>query len=182
MNYIEEVLLQRDLKKKEEFRDWLSFLATATDDFPMIEALLKLKILDVGCGAGYLVRQMLESDLEVYGIDRGYGDHAVPCVPEIWSQFPHHERFSRCNTDHLPFVDNFFGIVTSSYILDCGEPNYEELHRVIQEKGVLFMVDSSLDSDYCPLRAYTARRTMVEDGRFRLLHENFGSLLLEKRE
>ena len=68
----------------------------------------KPKILDIGCGKGYLLYDFLKliPDADIYGID--ISEYAIDnCKPEI------KDKLIVCNSNELPFEDDFFDLVIS---------------------------------------------------------------------
>ncbi len=91
---------------------------------------LKPKILDVGCGKGFLLFDFLKviPNAEVYGID--ISDYAISnSKPEIRNQL------QKGNAINLPWEDNTFDLVISINTLHCLEaydlfPALQEIERV----------------------------------------------------
>ncbi len=91
------------------------------------------KILDIGCGKGYLLFDFLKilPDAEVYGID--ISDYAIENSKEEIKG-----RLSVGNATELPYEDNYFDLVISINTLHCLEaPNLfnslKEVERVGKE-------------------------------------------------
>lgn len=98
------------------------------------------KMLDVGCGTGYLMSLALQKDFDVYGIDPSEGmlkkamdQHHIPS-----------ERLIQAPADTLPFPDENFDIVIASGSL-VHVPNIDdaakEIMRVIKKDGVIRIID-----------------------------------------
>lgn len=86
----------------------------------------KPKILDVGCGKGYLLYDFLKviPEAEVYGLD--VSDYALNnCKPEIAN------RLQLGNATNLPWEDNTFDLVLSINTLHCLYAN--ELDKALRE-------------------------------------------------
>ena len=90
----------------------------------------KPKILDIGCGKGYLLFDLLKvvPDAEIYGID--ISEYAISnCKPEVSSQL------KVGNATNLPWEDDYFDLVISINTLHCLhnydlEASLKEMERV----------------------------------------------------
>ncbi len=84
------------------------------------------KVLDIGCGKGYLLYDFLkvESEIEIYGID--ISQYAIDnCKPEI------RKNLVLGNAAQLPYEDDFFDLVISINTLHCLEA--PDLHKALKE-------------------------------------------------
>ena len=91
----------------------------------------KAKILDVGCGKGYLLFDILKllPDAEVYGID--ISNYAINNSKDEIKK-----NLIVGNANKLPFEDNFFDIVISINTLHCLEaPNLFKSLKEIERVG-----------------------------------------------
>jgi cyclopropane fatty-acyl-phospholipid synthase-like methyltransferase len=93
------------------------------------------RLLDVGCGKGFLVKDLMKvcPGLEVFGLD--VSDYAVTnCEPEVVG------RLQVGNATHLPFPDNSFQAVLSINTIhnlekaDCVQA-LKEMERIAPGKG-----------------------------------------------
>lgn len=90
------------------------------------------RILDIACGAGFLLERALAAGLECYGVD--ISNQAVALA---------RKRAPRCaieigNAEDLPWPDEFFDYVTVLGSLEhfvAPERALKEIHRVLQPKG-----------------------------------------------
>jgi ubiquinone/menaquinone biosynthesis C-methylase UbiE len=115
-----------------------------------LEILLKnARILDVGCGEGRLVSELLEHNPNVYGVDRdtlkieAMSGHAI-------SQST---RFFIASASRLPCREKSFDVVISvnlygvtaedQYVFLMGEHIMPEIHRVLKEGGIYFIIDTA---------------------------------------
>ncbi|MEQ8426906.1 MAG: class I SAM-dependent methyltransferase [Gammaproteobacteria bacterium] len=100
------------------------------------EASAGLKVLDIGCGNGYVLSRYARNGAEVYGVDitekaltltkKRFELMDLPCVLE------------QTDGDSLPFSDNTFDIVSSMGVLHHIEnpsPMVQEIHRVLKPGG-----------------------------------------------
>lgn len=92
------------------------------------------KMLDVGCGTGYLLRIALQQGFDAYGVDPSSGMLAKAKenngIPE--------SRLLQSNADELSFADQSFDLATASGSLEY-VPNMEkaarEISRVVRKGG-----------------------------------------------
>jgi ubiquinone/menaquinone biosynthesis C-methylase UbiE len=99
---------------------------------------IPLRVLDIGCGTGALLRQMnarLPNVLELVGVDP-----ALEMVRLAQERAEGKERFVQANAEQLPFEDHHFDLVVSTSSFD---------HWVDQRRGVA-----------------EAARVLSRDGRF----------------
>ncbi len=77
------------------------------------------KILDIGCGPGILVRQLLLTGHEVWGVDASPG-----MIEECHKRFGPSERahFSVAEATNLTFPDGFFDAAVCTGVIDFIEP------------------------------------------------------------
>lgn len=91
------------------------------------------RILDFGCGSGWLVRTLREAGHEAWGCDNGMyrsGDFAVS------------DRIRQIETVpyRLPFDDAFFDAVISTSVLEHAQNKdeiFREIHRVLRPGGAM---------------------------------------------
>ena len=113
------------------------------------------KILDFGCGIGRHVKFLDDYKLDAYGFD--LSEEAISFA---------HKYFKKLNLDHLqkkvivsditnlPYESNFFNYMLSHGVLDSmdyeiAKKGIKELHRVMNDKGIIFFdVISTLDSSF----------------------------------
>lgn len=93
------------------------------------------RLLDVGCGRGGLVEQLGHPLSQTIGID-----------PDFFSLAEHRlDKFPRAVaiSDHLPFVNNAFDIVTASWLLEhLADPlsTFRAIGRVLRPGGVFIFI------------------------------------------
>ena len=97
------------------------------------------KVLDVGCAKGFLVKDLLELDIDAYGID--VSEYALEnCEKEVKN------RLKISSADNLPFEDKSFSAVLSINTIHNLEKNdcikaLKEMERLSPSKGFV-QVDS----------------------------------------
>lgn len=101
----------------------------------VIKILSHGKLLDVGCGMGLLVRTLLESGKDAYGVDV-----AERVVDEGNRLYPN--RFLKGSILELPFMDNTFDTVVSTdcleHIAEIDVPKaLSELHRITRHSAFI---------------------------------------------
>jgi len=100
------------------------------------------RILDIGCGKGYLLYDFLKiiPNAEVYGID--ISEYAISnSKPEI------RDRLKQGNSNNLPYNDNFFDLVISINTLHT-------LHTYDLEKSLIEMERVSKKNKYLCVESY----------------------------
>jgi ubiquinone/menaquinone biosynthesis C-methylase UbiE len=107
-----------------------------------------MKLLDVGCGTGSDLKPYGEAGCEIYGIDL-----SPAMLGRARSKFGGSADLRLGDAAHMPFHNNFFDIVLSSYTLH-EMPNTKrslvinEMVRVVKNDGNLLLTDFYKD----PLR------------------------------
>jgi len=102
----------------------------------------KPKILDIGCGKGYLLYDFLKviPDADVYGID--ISEYAIDnCKPEI------KDKLIVCNSNELPFEDDFFDLVISINV-------FHNLYNFDLAKSISEMERVGKNSKYICVESY----------------------------
>lgn len=91
------------------------------------------KVLDIGCGPGWLVRKYAEGCAKVYAVD--ITDKAVELTKKMLKIFNLEANVQTGNAESLPFEDNSFDFVSSSGVLHH-TPNMQkavdEAYRVLK--------------------------------------------------
>ena len=113
----------------KEYFDWMKKTANYR---PKIQRLVSnlfyyykpKKVLDVGCGHGFLVKALLDKKIEAMGVD--FSEFAGTEIPD---------NFIRVDAKHLPFDDNLFDVVISSDFFEHLQEKdidqvYSEMKRV----------------------------------------------------
>jgi SAM-dependent methyltransferase len=112
------------------------------------------RILDVACGPGVLVEQMLSRGCEFWGVD---GSQRM--IGQCYKNFPGRDgtHFAVSNATSLPFEDGFFDAVTCLGVIDRIQ-NYalamQEMARVLKEDGTLIVAVGNLLSPGALWRNY----------------------------
>ncbi|MDX8413371.1 MAG: methyltransferase domain-containing protein [Mariprofundales bacterium] len=100
------------------------------------------KILDIGCGKGFLLYEMslLMPELDIYGID--ISDYAIDHSKEEIK-----DRLQVGNANNLPFTDNYFDFVFSITTL-------HNLHNYDLDKALREMERVGKDNKYMCVESY----------------------------
>ena len=113
-----------------------------------------LRLLDVGCGTGELIRKLLFQlpEASFVGVDPAFGmlEHARRKFPVDTSDV----EFLRSTAERLPFPDGTFDWVTCVNSLHCfrdGEGAIAQMARVLKSGGKLLLMDWCRDSLACRL-------------------------------
>lgn len=99
------------------------------------------RVLDVGCGNGYVLSKYAEAGAEAYGVD--VTPTAVELCEKRFAQLGLHGDFRVADAERLPFPDGAFDCVCSMGVLHH-VPNTElavaEIHRVLKPGGRLIVM------------------------------------------
>jgi SAM-dependent methyltransferase len=96
-----------------------------------------LKMLDVGCGEGYYVRDAMNEGINAYGID--ISTHAIEnALAEV------KDRITFGSITEIPFADEEFDIMTAFDVIEHIDPKYtsnmvEEIRRVLKPDGIIII-------------------------------------------
>lgn len=96
------------------------------------------KVLDVGCGNGYVLLQYARNGAEVFGVD--ISPTAVKLSEERFALAGFPGRFEVIDGERLPFSDAMFDIVRSMGVLhhvSDPQPMVDEIYRVLKPGGQL---------------------------------------------
>ena len=97
------------------------------------------KVLDIGCGDGYLMSLLSVFNQEVFGID--YENTAVQIAETKLKNYDNCKIF-RASCYDLPFSDNYFDFVVLSDVfehLNSPEDCLQEICRVLKSDGTLLL-------------------------------------------
>jgi len=93
------------------------------------------KLLDVGCGPGWISYNYLKNGTTVYSFDITY--KASSFTKNILDKFGS-PKVCQADAEHIPFKDDYFDIIVSSGVLHH-TPNilktFQECYRVLRPKG-----------------------------------------------
>lgn len=108
--------------------------------FNEIESIKNKKVLDIGCGFGWLEYQLQNSVLKITGID------SDQMIIKNNQKLRHSNRviFKKASALKMPFEDNSFEVVISSEVIEHlpkGSENifFKEIYRVLKNNGVCFI-------------------------------------------
>jgi len=99
------------------------------------------KILDIGCGNGYVLSQYKKFGAEVYGID--LTKTAIELSQKRFQLCNYQGEFKLTDGDSIPYPDNFFDMVCSMGVLhhiERPERMINEICRVLKPSGTLIMM------------------------------------------
>jgi ubiquinone/menaquinone biosynthesis C-methylase UbiE len=110
-----------------------------------------LRVLDVGCGTGGTLRQIVSAypELRYYGLD--LSPYYVQVARQRLSDVVH-ASFVADNAESMPFRDEFFDVVTSVFLCHELPKNarrnvLSEIRRVLRPGGLVVIEDSLQHSD-----------------------------------
>lgn len=96
----------------------------------------KFKVLDYGCGAGKIVKKLLERGMDAYGCDIFYagGDYSHLVDKKLFEN----KTIRRIENNRIPFEDNTFDIITNNQVMEHVEDIesvMSEINRVLKPGG-----------------------------------------------
>lgn len=104
----------------------------------------KLKILDIGCGAGFFSVLMAQCGHTVTGID--YTEDMLACAKKNAQDAGVSITFQRMDAQQLEFADDMFDLIVSrnvTWVLEQPEKAYKEWLRVLRPEGRLVNFDEN---------------------------------------
>lgn len=121
---------------------WHSVIVDRSADVALTAVPVPLRVLDVGCGSGALLRQMnarLPNALELVGVDP-----AIEMVRIARERAEGIERFVQANAEQLPFEDDHFDLIVSTSSFDHWRDQargLREVARVLHKSGRFVLAD-----------------------------------------
>ena len=118
---------------------------------PLIEWVPEMRILDVGCGGGATIADMLalSENSSIDGVD--YSEISVACSREMNRDFlDGRVRIFLGNVVDLPFEDEVYDLVTtveSTYFWPDMDKGFSELFRVLKKGGTAAVINEASDPD-----------------------------------
>ena len=127
--------------------------------------------LDIACGTGQVARPLTKKMNYVYGVDISMG--MVQKAFEVSQKdIINNISFARCDSENLPFKDNFFDFVSCSGALHAfpnAEKSLSEMQRVLKIGGVLSImalleknIPSIIDPTKRELKKNSTKEEIVE--------------------
>lgn len=112
------------------------------------------RVLDVGCGPGVIVQEVLDLGCDLWGVDGS--PRMIAKCREAFGRSPR-AHFSVGNAMALPFADGTFDLVMCMGVIDrLAQPELaiRELARVLRPNGTFFMSFPNLLSPYALWRSH----------------------------
>lgn len=142
------------------------------------------KILDVGCGLGYAtIQYSSRKKVEAYGID--YSTNMITGAKELLQKTKPKLKgtvnFKEASVLELPFLDNYFDVITSSRCLmalldwELQKKALKEIHRVLRPGGVLVLMEGTFEGleRLNSVRGRFGLESIAADGKDRLFTLKF---------
>jgi ubiquinone/menaquinone biosynthesis C-methylase UbiE len=121
---------------------WHNIIVNRSADVALEAVQVPLRVLDVGCGSGALLRQMnarLPNAMELVGVDP-----AIEMVRIARQRAEGIEQFVQANAEQLPFEDDHFDLVVSTSSFDHWRDQLRgitEVERVLHPSGRFVLAD-----------------------------------------
>ena len=172
-----EKMLLRMNDHHKALRDW---------GFGFIKWVPGMEILDVGCGGGAAIHEMLElsEGSIVKGID--YSDTSIRLSEELNAQAIEYERCSIKKYDvmDMPYIDNAYDLVTAVetvYFWKDPEIAFQHIKRVLKPGGTfVILAEASEPSDESEMKYDTPMTIYTADDLIRVM-EKTGFVNCESR-
>lgn len=106
--------------------------------FKMLGNLKGKKVLDVGCGAGRIIKFLKNAGAEVRAVD--VSDEMLKIVRK---KFPEAEA-EKADIRNLPFGDGEFDVVVATFVivhLDTLDEAFDEVYRVLKDGGAFIVTN-----------------------------------------
>lgn len=94
------------------------------------------KVLDIGCGPGWLVTNFAKNNADIYAVD--IADIAIDITTKTLDLYDLKAKLQVANAEELPFEDNYFDFITSSGVLHHTPDTQKavnEAYRVLKPGG-----------------------------------------------
>ena len=123
---------------------WRAKVAARSADVALAATPIPLRVLDVGCGTGLLLRELVDrlpNVLEIVG-----ADPSPDMLRVAREQTPGQVRFVSAGAEQLPFEDGRFDLVVSTMSFHhwgAQARGLAELGRVLAPDGALVLIDLS---------------------------------------
>lgn len=123
---------------------WRAKVAARSADVALANTPVPLRVLDVGCGTGVLLREMVDrlpNVLEIAGVDPSEGMLRI-----AREDSPEQIRFVHANAERLPFEDGRFDLVVTTMSFHhwrAQAAGLAEIARVLSPSGTFVLVDLS---------------------------------------
>lgn len=141
------------------------------------------KVLDVGCGDGRSILDIISLTQNIVGIDHDQG--VIEVVTENFSQYPN-IKFLQTDATALPFEDNMFDAVICMTTFANFAGNkiaaLQEMRRVIKEKGQIILSVFSEDAFEERMKLYRSMDLNIKriDGTAVVFDESMGDNISEQ--
>ena len=123
------------------------------------------KILDVGCGPGELIVNLLRKGYDVWGVDISQGMIHEAIRTIRGNGFPEWNQGSVGDIEKLPFSDGFFDVVVASGVIEYqkdDEAALVEMNRLLKKGGFLI---ANVTNKYAYLRLLDSMRERLGLGK-----------------
>jgi len=127
--------------------------------------------LDIACGTGQVARPLTKKMNYVFGVDISMG-MVQKAFDLSQKEGSNNISFARCDSEYLPFGDNYFDFISCSGALHAfqnAEKSLREMHRVLKIDGVLAImallkknVPSVIDPTRRELKKYSTKEEKME--------------------
>tara|TARA_B110001454_G_scaffold44545_1_gene43573 strand:+ start:355 stop:915 length:561 start_codon:yes stop_codon:yes gene_type:complete len=85
----------------------------------------EMKILDLGCGSGWLTKSLKSFQFDCIGVD---------------TTVENNDLFHKGTADNIPFPDNFFDCLIMIEVIEHIKPScYSEINRVLKKNGIIIL-------------------------------------------
>lgn len=116
------------------------------------------RILDVGCGDGFLESKLKKNFKEIYGIDLNETDLAIAKILNPEKRI----NFVKASASKLPFKNDFFDVVVCTEVIEHIKEDsivIDEIKRVLKRKGKLIITtpDKKFPFLYDPINYFLMR-------------------------